>query len=137
MATPNSGFYFKEGHIIDVLETNWKIEIDDASDSVLFYHEVEDHSFVFNGDGSFEVPTTYDFSNADIDFKGVSVEDAPEVAQDVIRQTDAENSLSQVGFEGLTSDPTLQSGMIWYRSDKDQIRVSQDGSNVSTLGWDV
>lgn len=137
MTTPNSGFYFKEGRVIDILETNWQIEIDDSSDAVLFYHEGQDHSFVFNGDGSFEVPDTYDFSNADVDFKAASIQDAPQVAKDVIRLTDVETSLPQVGFESLTEDPTLSQGLIWYRSDLNQIRLTQDGTNVNTIGWDV
>ena len=39
-----------------------------------------------------------------------------------------------IDFPGLTSDPSLVAGRLWYRRDLDQWRYSPDGSVVKTIG---
>lgn len=38
-----------------------------------------------------------------------------------------------VFFSGLTTDPPLKPGMLWFRSDLGQLRWSPDGSAIVTL----
>lgn len=48
------------------------------------------------------------------------------------------NTLSAVGaidLSDLGADPTLESGLVWHRSDQDRIKMSPDGNNVQQIGW--
>jgi len=38
-----------------------------------------------------------------------------------------------IKFETLTSDPTLEAGKLWYRSDLGRLRFSPDGTNVAEI----
>jgi len=40
---------------------------------------------------------------------------------------------SGVIFPGLTADPTLEAGILWFRSDETKIKFSPDGSAVKTV----
>ena len=44
---------------------------------------------------------------------------------------------ASVVFQGLTADPSLEAGKVWYRSDLDEWRYSPDGTNVKVFGKSI
>ena len=41
--------------------------------------------------------------------------------------------LNKIKFDALTSDPTLAEGLMWFRSDLDELRFSPDGTTAETI----
>lgn len=49
------------------------------------------------------------------------------------------NKFERVGpldFDDRTTDPTLESGLVWHRSDEQLVKFSPDGTNTQQLGWE-
>lgn len=62
-----AGIRFRDGRIIDFLNSPWEIEVDDANDEVIFRQTVEGYEFTFDGNGNFNVPGTAQFSGQDLE----------------------------------------------------------------------
>mgnify|MGYP000218034779 CR=1 FL=1 len=62
-------------------------------------------------------------------FKGVVVDELRVLRLRVGSGTTAVTG-SYIDFPGLTSDPSLVAGRVWFRSDLGKMRFSPDGSTV-------
>lgn len=43
--------------------------------------------------------------------------------------------VANILFNSLTSDPSITSGKMWFRSDEEVMKFSPDGSNTIAFGW--